>query len=129
MDYKKNNVKFIFSTPVFGNNKNVYYSYKVDGFDDKWSTWSNSEQKEYTNLSEGRYTMLLKSRNNFGQESKVTLLSFKVRPPWYRSIVVYLIYSCLIAGAIFVLRLRIAAKIRKNKYYETIEQRRIYLEK
>ena len=40
-----------------------------------------------------------------------------------------LVYFILLITAIYIITNRIKLKIRKNRYYETIEQRRLYLEK
>ena len=127
--YSSNHVKFTFSSPSFENVENVVYSYKLDGFDDRWSNWATSQMKEYTNLREGDYIMKVKVRNSFGIVSDESILAFIVSPPWYRHFLAYLFYLIVIGIALFVLRQRVNIKIRKNKYYETVEQRRLYLEK
>ncbi len=127
--YSSNHVKFTFSSPTYENLENVKYSYKLAPFDEDWSPWSNITLKEYTNLREGKYTMMLKVRNSYGVQSKPTFLSFSVSPPWYRHFIAYIVYVILILVSIKVTSDRIKMKIRKNKYYETIEQRRLYLEK
>ena len=127
--YSSNHVKFTFSSPSFENVENVVYSYKLDGFDDRWSNWATSQMKEYTNLREGDYIMKVKVRNSFGIVSDESILAFIVSPPWYRHFLAYLFYLVVIGIALFVLRQRVNIKIRKNKYYETVEQRRLYLEK
>ena len=127
--YAANHVKFTFSSPTYENLKNVEFSYKLEGFDDKWSNWSTISFKEYTYLREGNYKMKLKVRNSYGIQSEETFIVFTVSPPWYRHFLAYLVYILLTAVSIFYMRQRIKMKIRKNKYYETIEQRRLYLEK
>ncbi len=129
INYNDNNVKFSFSSPIFENPKNINFSYQLEGFDKNWSVFSNNSFKEYTNLHEGNYKMNLKSRNSFGYESDIVSLKFSVSPPFYRSIFAYIFYIIFSGFVIFIIRLQIRAKIRKNKYYETIEQRKIYLEK
>jgi DNA-binding CsgD family transcriptional regulator len=127
--FSSNFVKFRFSTPTYENIENIKYSYKLDGYDDTWSNWSPFTIKEYTNLREGNYKMRIKVKNSFGIISDEAFVSFIVLPPWYRHFVAYIIYLILIGAAIRIVRDRIKMKIRKNKYYETIEQRRLYLEK
>ncbi|MBA0885192.1 triple tyrosine motif-containing protein [Flavobacterium undicola] len=128
--YKYNQVKFSFSSPTFENLENVEFSYQLEGFDKKWSSWSNNNSiKEYTNLREGNYKMKIKVRNSYGVQSDETFLLFTISPPWYRHPLAYLIYTILIITTIYLIRKRIKMKIRKNKYYETLEQRRLYLEK
>ncbi len=127
--YVSNNVKFTFSTPTFENLENVEYSYNLECFDESWSRWSTVSVKEYTNLLEGNYNMQVKVRNSYGIQSDVTGVSFKILRPWYRTYLAYLCYLLLVFLGIYFTTRQIKFKIRKNKYYETIEQRRLYLEK
>lgn len=129
IDYSGNFVKFRFSSPTYENIENIKYSYRLEGFDEKWSHWTSSTIKEYTNLREGDYTMRVKVKNSFGIVSKEAKVDFTVSPPWYRHILAYLLYLLLIGISFWIIRDRIKIKIRKNKYYETVEQRRLYLEK
>ncbi|MEO8517028.1 MAG: triple tyrosine motif-containing protein, partial [Flavobacterium sp.] len=129
IDYKTNYEKFVFSSPTYENVENIKFSYQLAGYDDKWSNWSQSSIKEYTNLREGDYTMKVKAKNSYGIQSNEALIPFTVSPPWYRHFIAYVFYLVLIIVFVYIVRKRIQAKIRKNKYFEKIEQRRIYLEK
>src|SRR5690606_2807790 len=129
LPYALNNVRFTFSSPDFENFDNIQFSYRLDPFDKGWSKWSKQAIKEYTNLREGDYTLMVKEKNSYGQESDTASLSFSVRPPWYRHTLAYLSYLALGCLVIYLIRLEVRAKIRKNKYYETMEQRKMYLEK
>lgn len=129
LPYKSNNVKFTFSSPIYDNPENIQFSYKLEGFDEKWSAWTKVPVKEYTNLHEGDYRMQVKVMDSFGHVSDPDVVSFSIAPPFYRHPLAYLAYLLLIAFAVYYIRRRIKAKIRKNKYYETLEQRRLYLEK
>ena len=127
--YRSNYVKFTFSSPTYENIENVKFSYQLDGFEDKWSAWSGVSTKEYTNLREGDYNMKVKAINSYGIESNEAIVSFKITPPWYRSYFAFIFYFISIIIALSYIRKGIQNKIRKNKYYETVEQRRLYLEK
>ena len=129
INYDANNVKFSFSSPAFENVNSTVFSYRLEGFDENWSSFSTNSYKEYTNLFEGNYKMKLKTRSLDGLVSDVTTFNFKIAPPFYRSVWAYLFYLLAIIFLVYIIRLRIKAKIRKNKYYETIEQRKLYLEK
>jgi ligand-binding sensor domain-containing protein/DNA-binding CsgD family transcriptional regulator len=127
--YKSNRVNFTFSSPSYENLDNIEFSYQLQGFDDKWSNWSPITIKEYTNLKEGNYIMNLKARNSYGIQSDVKQVQFTISPPWYRHFIAYFCYVLLIIAITYFIRNRIQTKIRKNKYYETIELRRQFLEK
>ena len=127
--YASNNVRFTFSSPTYENLENVQFSYQLEPFDDKWSNWSVVSFKEYTNLREGDYTMRVKVRNSYGIQSDPSAVTFTISPPWYRHFLAFMMYFIVLIIAIYFISDRIKMKIRKNKYYETIEQRRLYLEK
>jgi len=129
LSYSSNHVKFTFSSPIYDNSENISYSYKLEPFEDNWTKWSPSTVKEYTNLREGSYTMKVKVKNSYGVESDPTIVNFTISPPWYRHPLAYISYLILAGIGIYIVSNRIKLKIRKNKYYETIEQRRLYLEK
>jgi DNA-binding CsgD family transcriptional regulator len=127
--FSANNVKFTFSTPTYDNPENIRFAYKLQGFDDKWSNWTAVAVKEYTNLREGTYTMKVKTINSYGAESEPATLTFTITPPFYRHPLAYVAYVLIVAFSFIYIRRSVRTKIRKNKYYETMEQRRLYLEK
>lgn len=127
--YGSNYVRFTFASPTYENVENIKFSYLLDGFDDSWSNWSTASLKEYTNLREGNYTMKVRVKNSYGIQSDETTLPFTISPPWYRHFLAYIFYIIVITVIVYYIRKNIQAKIRKNKYFETIEQRRLYLEK
>ncbi|MDR6846252.1 triple tyrosine motif-containing protein [Flavobacterium granuli] len=129
LPYSSNQVKFTFSSPSYENLENLEFSYQLEGFEENWSVWSNSTVKEYTNLKEGNYKMKVRVKNNSGIESDEASIAFRVYPPWYRHSLAYLLYLLMAAGCVHYIRFRIRMKIRKNKHFETLEQRRLYLEK
>jgi DNA-binding CsgD family transcriptional regulator/ligand-binding sensor domain-containing protein len=129
LPYSSNHVKFTFSSPIYENQENVNYSYKLEPFDDTWRNWSTIPIKEYTNLREGNYRMKIKAKNSYGIVSDIDEIRFTISPPWYRCYTAYLVYFLLALIIGYVIYNRMQLKIRRNKYYETIEQRRLYLEK
>ena len=79
--YHSNQVKFVFYSPTYENVENLKFSYQLEGFEDKWSNWSTSSIKEYTNLREGNYVMKVKVLNGYGIASNEANLEFSVSPP------------------------------------------------
>lgn len=96
-------IHFDFSAPIFGQQNNLEYTYRLKGFDDNWSEWSIKTEKEYTNLSAGTYTIEIKARNNLGKESAAVSYTFKILPPWYVSSWAKLIYFLLFCTGVYFL--------------------------
>lgn len=127
--YKTNNVKFTFSSPEYENSNNLMFSYRLDDFDSNWSDWSNNSLKEYTNLREGCYTMEVKVKNGYGNESDIRSLDFTISPPWYRHYLAYITYVLIFVLTVYLISYSVKLRYRKREYFKTIEQRKIYLEK
>lgn len=83
--YTLNSLHFSFAASVYGQQPVTEFSYYLDGFDNQWSKWSISHEKDYTNLPEGKYTFHIKARNSPTNESEEQQYFFSIAPPWYRT--------------------------------------------
>lgn len=93
------------------------YAYKLEGFEKNWN-YVSIPSASYTNLSPGKYTLMVKGSNNDGVWTATsTNLSIRVLPPFYRTWWAYLIYSALLVGILLLLLryLLIRALLRKEK--------------
>jgi len=92
LPYKSNAVRFKYSAPQFSNSELIHYQCQLIGFDKNPTEWTNTSQKEYTNLPEGKYVFEVISRNQYGVNSSKDSFNFTISPPWYRSLVAFLVY-------------------------------------
>ena len=90
--HKWGTLHFEYSSPLFGQQSSLEYSYRLRGFDDNWSEWTSKTDKEYTHLPAGSYHFEVKVRNNLGNESAPYVYSFRILPPWYQTLWAYLVY-------------------------------------
>ncbi len=104
-------VSFKFSALSFFDETATEYSYKLEGYDDNWSPYSNKTYKEY-NLQPGTYVFKVKARNIYGQESEVASFKFVIHPPWYRTTWAYV---CYFLGFIALIYLSIRFSVRRVK--------------
>ncbi len=96
-------IRFEFSSPLFGYQSNLEYSYRLKGFDENWSAWEKRTEKEYTNLPAGKYSFEVKVRNNLGNESAAANYAFKILPPWYKTIWANILYLILAGVVLYIL--------------------------
>jgi PAS domain S-box-containing protein len=101
-EYKYNSIRFEFASPFFQDEFSTTYSYRLNGYDDGWSQWSNENFVNYTNLNEGEYTFQVKAKNIFDVNSSIQSFEFDISPPWYRSLVAYLLYIVLLIIIIYL---------------------------
>lgn len=78
-------IHFEYSCPLYSQQKNIEYSYQLEGFDNNWSGWTKKIEKDYTNLHYGTYTFKVKARTNLGNESNPVSYTFRIRPAWYQT--------------------------------------------
>lgn len=103
LPYSDNSVKFEFVCPEYNVENGIEYSYRLNGFDKKWSEFSTFGIKEYTKLPPGSYVFNVRARNRYSHETSGTSLSFSITPPWYRTIAAYALYSIILALGIYLL--------------------------
>lgn len=117
--YKGNAFRFTYTSPTYDNPGNIEYSYKLVGFTELWSEWSSSFTNEYTNLPNGEFIFMVKARNQLGIESLTDQIEFSVLPPWYKTIIAYLVYLFLFLLvtilAVWFIYLRIDISKRKDR--------------
>ena len=92
LPYRNNSIRIEFSAPFYEYPGKIFYSYQLAGNDSKWTQWTQENYQEYTNLHEGDYTFRVKARNVYGIESTPAQYNFTVLPPWYRSVLAYILY-------------------------------------
>jgi ligand-binding sensor domain-containing protein len=100
-----NSFHFEFSSPAYSLQSNIEYSYKLEGYDRNWSTWSPRTEKDYTNLPEGSYTFLVKAHDNLEAESVPARYAFLIDPPFYKTVWAYLFYGLVFLLALYLLNL------------------------
>ena len=96
LKYSQNFFSINFIAIDYINGNNYSYSYKLEEVSQQWIESGTSASAIFSNLSPGKYTLLVKYKNNInGQESQPRSLSIYVIPPWYLSYWAYGIYFIL----------------------------------
>ncbi|MCX6297224.1 MAG: SpoIIE family protein phosphatase, partial [Bacteroidetes bacterium] len=144
--YNNNYLTFDFIGITQKHSKKVKYQYKLEGIDKNWSAITSRTEAPYGNLPQGTYSFKVKAMNSEGFWSKEFIYTFKIRPPWWKTFWMYVVYCFLsIASVILIVwwngrRLRARAVklteevkkatvtiVEKNKIVE--EQKKIVEEK
>jgi signal transduction histidine kinase len=119
ISYQYNTIRFDFATPFQASYGKTYYQFKLEGFDDTWSDWSEINTKEYTNLSAGDYIFKVKARNSYGKVSEISSWQFSVSTPWYMrwwAIVFYIMLGIVLF--VFLVRMRNRQLLNEKRILE-----------
>lgn len=118
--YRANNLNFHFAPDNFS--KSLNYSYKLDGLQTKWSSFSTASSKTFFALSPGTYTLFLRSNNS----TEISQLTFTILPPWYWNIYSQLGYFLALIAIAFLLYQIHHRNLRKHKLsLEKIHQEQV----
>lgn len=120
-----NSFHFEYSSPNYGLQKNIEYSYQLKGYDQKWSEWSPKTEKDYTNLPQGKYVFYIKAHDNLGHESEVISYTFYVEPAWYSTVWAYIGYFVLVILFFYFLFKLQERKLEKQRAKFEEEQKRL----
>jgi serine phosphatase RsbU (regulator of sigma subunit) len=125
LEFEKNFINFTYSAPYFEDHQPIEYSYKLKGYNENWSDWTEKTEQDFSNLQEGEYTFMVKARNVYHQEAKTAKISFTILTPWYRSATAYtayvLIFIIIIYLAIIISSYRLK---QQNKRLESAVKER-----
>jgi serine phosphatase RsbU (regulator of sigma subunit)/ligand-binding sensor domain-containing protein len=96
IDYKYNSFTIRFSSIYSENGTKPLYSYKLEGYDDDWSSWSSNSYATYKKIHEGKYQFTVRAKNVYQTISQSKTLTLNISSPWYRTTWAYLAYLTLI---------------------------------
>lgn len=102
VDYRKNHIEFDYSASFYEGTHKPMFSWKLEGSSEVWSKWSNNTRAEFSNLHEGTYDFLVKSKNIFEEESEIASFKFEILTPWFRTVWAYVGYVVLLILIVYV---------------------------
>lgn len=104
---------FNFTALEYTSPNKISYAYFMEGWDKNWTKSTNLRTGSYTHLNEGNYIFRVKCTNAEGEwNPKEIALNIIVLPPWYRSMLAYIVYLLAFLG---VLYLFFQYKFRQNR--------------
>lgn len=99
LDYDQNTFSMNVSSINFDNPSNIMYSWKLEGFYDRWSPPSSDNLIRYTNLSPGNYTLrvraILMDNHQILEEREIQIL---IGRPIWMIFWAFLLYALIIIG-------------------------------
>ena len=115
-NHKENNISFLVAAPSFIDEKQVTYSYLLEGSGNKqWSDTSfNNAVINLTNLSAGKYLLKVKAFFPSTSYSPTDLsYSFEITPPWWQTW-----WFKIVAGLLIIALLLIGFRLYYNRRLE-----------
>lgn len=96
LPYTLNSLRFYFALPDYDSTDAIEFSTYLENYDKDWTQYSTESSVDYTQLSEGTYTLHLRARDNYTGQVYQTDFSVTILPPWYRSTLAKCLYMLLL---------------------------------
>ena len=120
LSHDQNNLSLHFATLHFTSETSILYTYWLEGHEQSWTHRGTSGVAVYEQLPPGKYRFHVKVIGSDTDESVETIMSIRIRPPWWRTWWAWLCYL-MVAGAIAAIiihQLRIRNRLRSRLQLE-----------
>ena len=111
------------SAPLYFTNNPISdlprFQYKLDGYSDSWSDWTEDATVTFSNLKFGTYTLLVRAMVNDAVSKETFEIPFKINRPYYFSNIALMVYF------IFMFGLFRAINNRYTHYYRREQEKLI----
>jgi signal transduction histidine kinase/DNA-binding response OmpR family regulator/ligand-binding sensor domain-containing protein len=117
-------ISFSYAAPFFQAEERTLYQTYLEGYDNKWSQWTQETHKEYFQLQPGKYCFWVRANTVYGKVGGKANFRFTILPPWYLSwwaITAYVIMSGVLVFLLIKWRVR-KLEQEKKKLQEKIRQ-------
>lgn len=117
--YSLNSVRFEYALSLLNETDDVRFRYRLNK--GSWSDFTTVHTKEYSNLSEGEYTFEVKAVFPDGMVSTDSI-SFRILPPWYRSVAAYVCYLLLLLVAMWCVYRWDDLRVKRKEQQAVVEK-------
>ncbi|SFU30367.1 regulatory protein, luxR family [Pustulibacterium marinum] len=118
-NYKENNFNFAYSIPQFSKYANAEYQYKLEGFNDEWSSYSSAPNSTFKSLAPGVYTFKVRGKVGDSQTTNTLSYNFVIAKPWFATNIAIISYAILLLIIALIIN-----QVYKN-YYNKQKQKLI----
>jgi ligand-binding sensor domain-containing protein len=124
LKYNQNYFTINYAAPWFKNEGNIYYSYMLEGVDDKWIDAGTQTTAPYTNLNGGDYIFKVRATTTSGVwGTDIATLKIRIIPPFWKRLWFFLLCALMMLSIVYALyRYRINEVLKREAMRNKIAQ-------
>ena len=124
-----NRLEFRYAALNYANPQRIRYRCMLVGFDKDWIECGTRRNASYTNIPGGDYVFKVMAANESGQWNKQIYaeLKFRLKPPFYRSILFYLLIVGFIILLIFFVSYYFIERFHRHRLKKIVSERTLEL--
>ncbi|GAB4333852.1 MAG: hypothetical protein OHK0038_10340 [Flammeovirgaceae bacterium] len=119
VDQTNSSISFTFSNPDYFDIRHIEYQYKLTGTggvaSKEWSEWGRENVIAFNYLPSGKYSLIVRARNTFGDITESQPIGFVVRPPYWQTPWFYAI-EVMIFATLLVLSFRLNRSAHRTSF-------------
>jgi serine phosphatase RsbU (regulator of sigma subunit) len=121
LSYSNNALNLKISAPFFVKQKAVQFQYIVEGMMKEWTDWKIDPVQNFPYFPNGKYNLLIRARDVFGNESNIFRMPFEIKPPfWKRAWFIAILVIAVLALFVLIVKYR-ERQLQKEK--QILEQK------
>jgi len=104
LPYNLNQLTFRFSAIDWSSPNQIYYQYKLQGYDENWGSLTKNNLVDYRNIPSGRYTFMLRAIGKSDNWSSVVEYQFTIRYPFWLTwwAIIFYVIAFVISGWLLI---------------------------
>ena len=115
LPFHYNRLKFGFAGLYYGMPEDIFYDYKLSGYDQQWKR-SDNYSADYQNLPAGTYHFQVRARyRNGAKAGESSVFTFNIVPPFWKTDLFITVVVLLVCAAIASLIYSLAQKLKAEK--------------
>jgi ligand-binding sensor domain-containing protein/two-component sensor histidine kinase len=115
-----NHFTFFFDALSPGDPEGVQYQYRLNGIDDDWEAWTETDFASYSQLPYEDLVFEVRARNRAGEQSDIASFAFTVRPPFWLSWWFVTLEVLAVFGILFLIY-----RSRRRAFIEKVEKEKL----
>lgn len=116
LEDNQNTFQISFAVLDFIHGDNYDFSYILENYDSDWNSLQKESKIYFTKLPPGNYTLKVRYKSDvLYANDNIYTLRIRVLPPWYLSVVAYIVYGILFLMLMFLLFCYIRKKVKKKQ--------------
>ncbi|MEO6305207.1 MAG: SpoIIE family protein phosphatase [Bacteroidia bacterium] len=121
LNYSNNFIEIKLGASDYMDKSELLFQYYIEGRDQTFGPSTNNNIVKYDHLYEGDYVFHVRSQNILGIKGQEIKIPFTILPPWYRTVLAYIIYAILFLLLVYmVIKLNSKRLIEQNIKLENI---------
>ncbi|HHV87096.1 MAG TPA: response regulator [Petrimonas sp.] len=135
LSHNKNSIGFKYAVLDYSGLNTTNVIYKLEGFDKEWVKSNANNSILYTNLSPGKYRLLIAFEDEDSMEKNaIKILNIHIEPPFWQTWWAYLLYLFIFLGVIWLAAFLSHVKsekiqARKMRVFQQEKERELYRSK